>query len=180
MNTMNKRASGFTLVELMITIGIASILLGLVAPGMAALLERNRVQTATTNFYSGLMLARSEALKRNQPVVMCKSADAAACATTGNWDQGWLVYADADSSGSPDPSEILRVGDALRNGDTVRVAAADAAIANAISYRTDGSTSGTGTLVICNSDEELSFAREINVSVTGRPKVNKSTADCTP
>ena len=47
MNTMHKRASGFTLVELMITIGIASILLGLVAPGMASLLERNRVQTAT-------------------------------------------------------------------------------------------------------------------------------------
>jgi type IV fimbrial biogenesis protein FimT len=175
---IKKRSSGFTLVELMITLVIAAVLLGAVAPGMGALMERNRLQTGAHNLFGSLMLARSEALKRNQNVVMCKSADATACTTSGEWNQGWLIYADADSDGAPDPNEILQVSEALGQGDTLFVSGSD--FSNVVSYRTDGSASGIGTFVLCNSAGDLNFAREVDVSITGRPKLNKSTTDCTP
>jgi len=173
------RAAGFTIIELMITILIASIMVALAAPGMKELMERNRVQTAADTLFTSLMLARSESLKRNQPVVMCKTTDQATCSASASvyWEQGWLVYADADGDSAPDPNEILRVVEPMRNGDTVRVSGA---FTNSLSYRTDGSASGTGTFVLCNAEGDTSFAREVDVSVTGRPRLNKTTADCTP
>ncbi len=173
------RAAGFTIIELMITILVAAIMVALAAPGMKELMERNRVQTAADTLFTSLMLARSESLKRNQPVVMCKTTDQANCSTAVGvyWEQGWLVYADTDGDGSIDSDEILRVVEPMRNGDTVR---ATGSFADSLTYRTDGSASGTGTFVLCNADGDTSFGREVDVSVTGRPRLNKTTADCTP
>ena len=176
----NRQEQGFTLVELMITLEIAAVLLGTVAPGMARLMERNRIQTAADNLFTGLMLTRSEALKRNQSVVICKSANGTACATGGGteWHDGWLVYADADGDNAPDPNEILRVTSSLRNGDTLYTSGSD--FDDQVSYNVDGTASGIGTFVVCNKAGDLNYSREVAVSVTGRPKLNKSTTDCTP
>ena len=65
-----KKQFGFTLVELMIALLIASILMSIVAPGMASLIEGNRVQASSESLFTSLMLTRSEALKRNRDVTM--------------------------------------------------------------------------------------------------------------
>lgn len=176
----NRQETGFTLVELMITLVVVAILLGTVAPGMARLMERNRIQTAADDLFTGLMLTRSEALKRNQNVVICKSANGTGCATGGgtDWHDGWLVYADADGDSAADPNEILRVTSALRNGDTLYTSGSD--FDDQVSYGVDGTASGIGTFVVCNEAGDLNYSREVAVSVTGRPKLNKSTTNCTP
>jgi type IV fimbrial biogenesis protein FimT len=174
----HKKVAGFTLVELMITLLIAAIVLGLAAPGVSRLLERNRLQTSADSLFTGLMLARSEALKRNQPVTVCKSTNGTECTAGAAWNQGWLVYADADGDAAVDPNEILRVESTMRAGDTLNVAGAD--FADEISYNTDGSASGTGTFVLCNAKGEAQYGREIQVEVTGRPRLKTSTTDCTP
>lgn len=178
-NRTKTNSMGFTLVEMMMTLAIASILLGVVAPGMAALLDSNRLQTTTQNLFSAMMLTRSEALKRNREVIMCKSTDGAACATgTGTqWEQGWLVYVDANDDSTVDADEILRVDGPLSGDMTLRVAGA---FSENITYGTDGSASGAGTFILCNKDADKSIAREVAVSLTGRPKMNKTTADCAP
>ena len=175
----NRRVGGFTLIELMITLVIAAIVIGLVAPGMATLVERNRLQAASESIFTSLMLTRSEALKRNREVVMCKSADGTSCSTGVNsqWEQGWLVYIDANGNGDPDAPEILRVAGPLANGMTLRISGD---FDEEISYGTDGTASGAGTFVMCNPAGDTATAREVSVSFTGRPKVNKSTASCTP
>lgn len=175
---MYRHSPGFTLIEMMVTLLIASILLGVAAPGMVQLLEQNRMQTAADSLFTSLMFTRSEALSRNQIVVMCKSSSGTACTAGAQWDQGWLVYTDADSDSAVDPNEILRVESALSGGDTLRVAGGD--FSNDISYGMDGSASGIGTFVLCNESGNLEFAREIAVAITGRPKLNKTTDDCTP
>jgi type IV fimbrial biogenesis protein FimT len=172
------RNEGFTLVELMITVVIAAILMGIVAPGMSKLIERNRLQTTSETVFTSLMLTRSEALKRNREVVMCKSTNGTACVTgTGtNWEQGWLVYVDADNDGSVDADEILRVVGPLGGDITLRTGDFD----DEISYNTDGTASGAGEFVMCNAAEDIQTAREIGVTFTGRPKMNKTTTNCTP
>jgi type IV fimbrial biogenesis protein FimT len=153
-------------------------LLGIVAPGMASLVDRNRLQTTSENLYTSIMLTRSEALKRNRSAIMCKSADGSTCATTGvEWEQGWLVYVDADDDGAPNANEILRVIGSLPNGVTLRMAGD---FDDAITYSTDGAASGSGTFVICNHKADTQSAREVDVTLTGRPKMNKTTSDCTP
>jgi len=59
-----KYARGFTLLELIITIGIFAIIAGFAIPGFQNLIEANRVTTQTNNLLSALKTARSEAVRR--------------------------------------------------------------------------------------------------------------------
>lgn len=176
--TQTKQMLGFTLVELMATLVIAAVILGLGVPGMSKLLERNRLQTSADALYTTLMLTRSEAVKRNRQVIMCKSSDGATCTDASQWHQGWLVYSDTDGDSAVDPNEVMRVERGLNRGDTLYVSGGD--FADEISYNTDGSASGTGTFVLCNASGNAAEGREVEVEVTGRPRLTKSTADCTP
>ncbi len=174
-------STGFTLVELMITLVIVAILLSLAAPGFKSLLERNRLQTAAHGFFTDLVLARSEAIKRNQAVVLCKSNTGVNCTvdTAVQWEQGWLVFADTDNDGAVDPNEIITVKNALHVGDTLRTDTAGD-FKNQVTYGTDGSASGSEVFVLCNEDADLGNAREIDIAATGRPRLQLTSADCTP
>lgn len=91
-----KRKSGFTLIELVITIAIAAILLVVGVPAMYEFIQNNRVAAETNELVTAMNLARSEALRRQAPVAVCPSDnawDTAACSNAeDDWDKGWLVY----------------------------------------------------------------------------------------
>lgn len=84
------RVSGFTLIELMVTIAIAGILLTIAAPSFTTTVERWRVNQAREAFASSLYLARREAIKRGGDVKLastCHSSD---------WSCGWQICAQND------------------------------------------------------------------------------------
>src|SRR5687768_6824004 len=64
------RGRGFTLTELVVTVGIAGVLLALGAPALSEMMAAQRVKTATVDFYTSLAYARSEAIKRNAVVTV--------------------------------------------------------------------------------------------------------------
>lgn len=55
--------------------------------------------------FSLVYLARSEAIKRNNVVTICKSADGEFC--SGNWSDGWVVFSDTNADGERDNGETL-------------------------------------------------------------------------
>ena len=91
----------------MVTIAIAAVLAGLAAPSFRELIANNRLKSHISALQTSLMLARNEAINRNRRVVVCKSADQASCATTGDWQQGWIVFVDADDDASVDAGETV-------------------------------------------------------------------------
>jgi type IV fimbrial biogenesis protein FimT len=77
--------SGFTLIELIFTVTIVAILAALAVPSMRAFVVGQRVRAAASDLATVLMLARSEAIKRNASTVVS--------ATGGDWAAGWVAQA---------------------------------------------------------------------------------------
>ncbi|MGH8119235.1 MAG: GspH/FimT family pseudopilin [Gammaproteobacteria bacterium] len=80
---MEKQQTGFTLIELMIVIGVLAVLAAVAMPYMRDTILNQRVRTAVTDAHLSLLLARSEAIKRNSNVNIEK--------TGSTWDLGWIV-----------------------------------------------------------------------------------------
>ena len=87
-----KQHSGFTLIELMITLAIASILLSVGIPSFQSIFEINRLATQANELVGAVNLARSEAIKRGQDVTVQASA--------GGFQNGWCVHLGANCAGA--------------------------------------------------------------------------------
>jgi type IV fimbrial biogenesis protein FimT len=103
-----RRQRGVTLVELMVTTTISVIVLGAAAPSFVESIRVNRARAATQQLTALLNDARTEATKRNIPVLVCPSMDGTSCMSS--WQtQAWrlrtiLVCYDADGNGACDAS----------------------------------------------------------------------------
>lgn len=76
---------GFTLVELMVTIAVAAILLGIATPSFTSIINNNRLTAAANEMVATLQTARLEAVRRNRSVTVCSSANGSDCAGEGSW-----------------------------------------------------------------------------------------------
>ena len=99
--------TGITLVELLIVIAIAAILASLAGPSFTDFINRTRQNSVVSQLVSDLNRARSEAIKRNTPVLLCERDTDTACANTKNWQSGWLVCVDADVDKQCDPGTVI-------------------------------------------------------------------------
>lgn len=81
---LQTKLSGFTLVELLITIIIVAILTSLAIPSFREFIAGQRIRTASFDIMATLVLARSEAIKRNTNVTITP-------ATGVDWTTGWTV-----------------------------------------------------------------------------------------
>jgi type IV fimbrial biogenesis protein FimT len=75
---------GFTLIEALVVLTIAGVLLAIGAPNLSFLIASLNARSASFDLVADLALARSEAIKRNQPITVEPLV-------TGNWSQGWRI-----------------------------------------------------------------------------------------
>ncbi len=103
---MNKRNhSGFTLIELMTTLLIAGVVLGIGVPAFNQFVATNQMAAGVNDLTSSLHLARTEAVKRRSNVTICPSADPMAdppaCDNAGSFADGWIVFVDCTVAPPP-------------------------------------------------------------------------------
>lgn len=116
-------ASGFTLIEVLITVAIVGILLLVAAPGFSNLISNNRMISEVYALRATLSHARSEALARRAPVVVCPTSDGLACADSQNWSLGYMTFVDTDDdnvASSVDPNEEIIQREVRQNPVDVR------------------------------------------------------------
>lgn len=101
------RSQGFTLLEALVVLALLGILVAMAAPAMSGLHARHQVQAQAEGFLSSLVLARSEALRRQQRVSLCAQAANETCDASARWQQGWLVFVDANDNGLRETDEVL-------------------------------------------------------------------------
>ncbi|MBY4595830.1 GspH/FimT family pseudopilin [Ottowia caeni] len=98
-------SKGVTAIELLVTLAVLAILLGVAAPAMSRFINQWQVANATNAFTGSLRTARTEAIARVRPVVMCRVANntSNACLTavgTNGFASGWIVFVNNDRDGN--------------------------------------------------------------------------------
>lgn len=178
-----RNQSAFTLIELIITLLVLGILSALAAPAMRDIVMNNRIVTETNDMLVSLTFARSEAIKRSTSVFLCKTLDPEAspplCNAAAAWTNGWLIFADANSSGLYEfgtNDVLLRFGDGFPGtGNKIKLIGP----LNSFGFTRLGLLTTTSRFFhICDSRGN-DFARVIDIFSTGRARVNRDVAkDC--
>lgn len=88
--------AGFTLVELMVTLVVAAVVLGIAVPNFTGLVNSSRLTAQANELVTGVQLARSEAIRLNRQVRFCGSQDGTNCLAAGDWAQWIVVRADTN------------------------------------------------------------------------------------
>lgn len=163
---------GFTLLELMVTVAVATVLAVTAVPSMVEMIRNNRLAGDVNEFVSALNLARSEAVRRATAVTVCKSADGASCG--GNWEDGWIVFVDPNNDGTHDVGEnLVRAAGSLELDETLR---GSANVASRITFSANGFAAGTnGTLRLCDP-RGASSGRAIIVATTGLVRLGEDSS----
>ncbi|MCZ8251911.1 MAG: GspH/FimT family pseudopilin [Hylemonella sp.] len=180
----NARNGGYTLVELLIGIGIGAGALTLAAPAVNDLMNSARVQAGAQALSNSLALARSEAVKRNGRVVMCKSLQGLRCERSGGWEQGWIIFQDVNNNAHPDEGEgILHREAGMATALSMH---GNTPVSHYVSYTPYGRTrqvSGAfqaGTFTVCGNTGSGVKARQVVINSVGRARVAQAGASvCT-
>jgi type IV fimbrial biogenesis protein FimT len=152
--------AGFTLMEVIVVVAILGILATVGVPSMRDLIASTKVRGAVSDVYSSLILARSEAIKRNGSVDVIPSV-------ATNWGAGWTVRVTG-------ATENLTAREAITNDVTL------GGPASSIRYRGDGRLVDPATGSLFTAEVPFTFRatnfshvplRCINVDPSGRPSV---------
>jgi type IV fimbrial biogenesis protein FimT len=96
-----RRQSGFTLWELLITLLVAGILVGIGLPSLRDVQRNNAITSAANDIITDVLASRAEAVKRRVPVTFCASPDPTVgnpvCSQNGaGTGGGFIVWVDFD------------------------------------------------------------------------------------
>ncbi|MEM6985261.1 MAG: GspH/FimT family pseudopilin [Pseudomonadota bacterium] len=186
---MRTNQSGFSLIELLVSVLLMGVLLAVGVPSMVNMVKDSRLSSAAYRLAGDLNLARSEAVRTGQRTVFCHAETAGTqcrtAAQAGGWqDSGYLVGLDNDSNqqidndattGGPNP---MRRGSDFGSGIKINPPT-DVTFDTAIWFLPDGSIRdstgrrGSATFQLCATDANAE-GRVIEVSMTGAVSIDKT------
>ncbi|MEH6798360.1 MAG: GspH/FimT family pseudopilin [Halopseudomonas sabulinigri] len=151
-----RRESGFTLLELMITLVVAAIILGLAVPSFQRTIARNAVKATTQDLVATLNAARAQSMSSRTAVTVKPES--------GGWGDGWsLEYqSSVESDETYVPSDKIRIKSNLES----------------LTFRPQGGLSAPGSsIIVCHTDTEIP-GRKITVTFLGRVNTEEDVAGC--
>jgi type IV fimbrial biogenesis protein FimT len=146
------RARGFTLIELMTVVAITAILSVMAAPAFKSLVAGQRARATSTDLYAALVLARSEAIKRDTQVTLQPAA--------ATWQAGWRI---------PNPSDT---GHPVANHGPVPGATITGP--TAVVYLPNGRVASDTPPSFDIAVDGASTHRCVQVDLSGRPRLQAS------
>ncbi len=165
---------------MLVALAILALLTGLAVPAYGAFLGFYRLHSEAQLLAWAMQMARSEAIKRNVRVNVCKSADRVHCATTGaGFETGWIIHPDPGRTGQPDDDDPpIRIEPHAPDGITIR---GNKPVANLVSYTPYGhprmlnGALQMGTFTLCRHGFN---AVNVVLANSGRIRIENSSDPC--
>lgn len=175
---MKFNTDGLTLLELLLVLAMVTVLTSLAAPSFRSLWVQRSVSLAAEALLGDLRYARSEALKRARPVLVCQSSNGASCTRdSAAWAAGWLVFVDSNGNAQVDlasddgPTEDLsRVQSAL---PALASIASNVSAGHSVTFQATGSAkSAAQTIVFTPAGRGTTDSiRALCISLQGRARL---------
>lgn len=176
------RQGGFTLVELLTVVAITAILLAIGVPSFKNFMVRRQINGQAAELSRAFNLARSEAIKRNKPVTVCRSDNPEAAVPTcgtdgGDWTSGWIVYA-GDTTTLPSAGNIIRVQPKWDGGGSVKVKSGDSSFTySSMGLRSGGPLGLTFIIDPPSGMDTASLEQQWTLNLSGRWAVAAGSSD---
>jgi type IV fimbrial biogenesis protein FimT len=174
-----KNSRGFTLPEIMITIGLVAIVMSTAVPSINSMMKDNSLATQLNNLVTHIHVARTEAAKRDVRVILCRSRSPNATTPSCGgemqiWETGYIVFAD-DGNNTNDVYDagtdtLLIRGQPAASGIRMRT---NSTWNRNLQINPDGSTNESGStalMALCDSRGK-SHGRQIVVAANGMPRM---------
>lgn len=87
----SQRSAGFTLLESIVVLVVASVLMAVAVPALSRMLARYQLSAAQLELIATLQHARGLAVTSGRPKLLCASSDGRHCAGVTQWERGWAV-----------------------------------------------------------------------------------------
>ncbi|WP_456361858.1 GspH/FimT family pseudopilin [Xanthomonas arboricola] len=169
-----RHRAGFTLIEIMVTVAVLGIVLAVAVPAFGTLIRSSRLTSNANEFVAALQLARSEAVRQNSLVAVCRSDNGSTCAVGGSWTQFITVVVRS--------GQVLRVNQ-VRSGTIVDGSPSLNSLNDRIAFSPDGlarTSSGTplnAKLSIClSTSSPAQNNRNIVIANGSRVSVERTVA----
>ncbi|MCE5232216.1 MAG: GspH/FimT family pseudopilin [Mizugakiibacter sp.] len=187
------RHSGFSVIELMVTVVVMAILAGIALPNFRDFMHRNAVTTATNHLLADIQYARGEAVAQHMQVTVCASTNGIACASSAPFEGGWVVVCNAPAAAATTAGTALSLGPTCPAANTLmRVGQPTAGMtmrgSSALTFQSTGSLpdgSAVATVRVCakSSDSDSLGTNTtkvpgslLRVDPSGRPYASAMTA----
>lgn len=155
LNNLSTISTGFSLIEVMITISILSIALTIALPSLSGFLAQMRVDDRITQLHRFILTARNSAINTGQNAQLCPLLTFDTCQNTTDWSGRVGVVTDADGL-------ITEMG-AIKDGDKLQYNF------NSVIYGPDGQldNNNIGTFSYC-PESYPDYSRGVTISLSGR------------
>ncbi|WP_277928909.1 GspH/FimT family pseudopilin [Luteimonas aquatica] len=155
-----RRQLGFTLIEMVVTVAVMAIGLGVAMPAVARLVTSGRVITGMHLMSASLASARMAAISLPAPTVVCPiTPPRLRCRRDGVWDRGWMVFRDPRHMGQPEGrADILQVVERAPSPLRLRSSVAR----RLIRFQPDGRAAGSNVVIRLCTGGELNAVVAVN------------------
>lgn len=158
---------GYSLYELIMTLGLAALVLTLGIPSFGNILANQRLHVEVDALFHAIHRARQESVVRRRVMSLCPTADGVTCKPGTDWSAGWMMFVNIDR----DWPAVRDADEPVIQWVEVRPEVRIVANRQSFSLRSTEMRATNGTIRFCDRTGH-GKPRALIVSYTGRPRVS--------